>query len=73
MKYDVEKIAKDQAKEALKNETEGRIRDKEATEPRITEHTYISYVVVDLKDNEIAIESRDSFALPDMAVGAATA
>ena len=72
VKYDVEKIAKDQVKEVVKGETEGRLRDKEATEPRITENTYISYVVIDMKDNEIVIESKDSFALPDLAVGAAT-
>ena len=72
VKYDMEKIAKDQVKEVVKGETEGRLRDKEATEPRITENTYISYVVIDMKDNEIVIESKDSFALPDLAVGAAT-
>jgi ATP-dependent Clp protease ATP-binding subunit ClpC len=70
IKFDIEKLTKDQIKEALKDEFEEKSRDKELTEPRVTEHTYISYVVVDIKDNEVAIESRDNFTLPKMAVGA---
>ena len=71
IKFDVERITKDQIKEAIKGGPEENSRDKELTEPKVTESTYISYVVVDLKDGELAIESRDSFALPEMAVGAA--
>ena len=72
IKFDVEKVIKDQIKEVLKNEPEGKIKDKEITEPRVSENIYISYVVVDMKDNEIVIESKDDFALPNLAVGVAT-
>ena len=63
----MEKIIKD----LLKSEPEGRIKDKEITEPRVSENAYISYVVLDIKDGEIVIESKDNFALPNIAVGAA--
>ncbi|MFC1971336.1 ATP-dependent Clp protease ATP-binding subunit [Chloroflexota bacterium] len=72
IKFDVEKIIKDQIKEMLNNEPEGRRKNPEIMEPRISENIYISYVVVDIKDNEIVIESKDNFALPNMAVSAAT-
>jgi ATP-dependent Clp protease ATP-binding subunit ClpC len=71
IKFDVERITKDKIKEAIKGGPEENSRDKELTEPRVIESTYISYVVVDLKDGELTIESRDSFALPEIAVGAA--
>jgi ATP-dependent Clp protease ATP-binding subunit ClpC len=71
IKFDVERITKDKIKEAIKGGPEENSRDKELTEPKVIESTYISYVVVDLKDGELTIESRDSFALPEIAVGAA--
>ncbi len=71
IKIEEEKIIKDQIKEALKGEPEGRIKDKDATELRISENIYASYVVVDVKDDEIVIESKDEFVLPNLAVGAA--
>jgi ATP-dependent Clp protease ATP-binding subunit ClpC len=71
VKFDIEKLTKDQIKEVIKGGPEENSRDKELTEPRVTESTYISYVIVDIKDGEITIESRDSFVLPDIAVGAA--
>jgi len=65
IKYEIEKIIKEHLKEA-----KGKAKD--TSEYRITENAYISYVVVDIKDDEIYIESKDSFSLPNMAVGAAT-
>jgi ATP-dependent Clp protease ATP-binding subunit ClpC len=71
IKFDIEKLTKDRIKEALKDQYEEKSRDKELTEPKVTESTYVSYVVVDIKDGEITVDSLSSFALPDMAVGAA--
>ncbi len=70
IKFDVEKAAKDHIKELMKDEPEDSIRDKDVREPRVSENTYISYVVVDVKDGEIVIDSRENYVLPDMAVGA---
>jgi tRNA A58 N-methylase Trm61 len=67
----VEKIIKDQVKGVFKSEPEGKIKDKDITEPHVSENIYVSYVVVDVKDNEIVIESKDNFVLPNLAVGAA--
>ena len=61
VKYEVEKIIKEHLKEA-----KGKVKD--TSEYRVTENSYISYVVVDIKDDEIFIESKDSFSLPNMAV-----
>ena len=71
-KFDLGRIIKEQVKDVLKIESEGGIKDKEIIEPRISENTYVSYVVVDMKDGEIAVDSKDNFALPNLAVGAAT-
>jgi ATP-dependent Clp protease ATP-binding subunit ClpC len=71
IKFDVEKIAKDQIKELMKDEREDSLKSKEILEPRVSESTYISYVVVDVKDGEITIDSKENYVLPDMAVGAA--
>ncbi len=65
LKYEVEKIVKEHLKE-------GKGRVKDASECRITENAYVSYVVIDVKDDEILIESKESFSLPNIAVGAAT-
>jgi hypothetical protein len=69
-KYEIEKILKEHLKEAVKGEPEGKVKD--VLKPRIEENSYISYVVVDIKDSEIFIESRDNFSLPNVAVGAGT-
>ena len=66
IKFDVEKIIK----EALQSENEGGIKDRDILKPRIAENSYVSYVVVDVKDNEIVVESKDGFILPIVAVGA---
>jgi ATP-dependent Clp protease ATP-binding subunit ClpC len=65
VKFEVEKAIKDHLKDA-------KGKEKEKVEFRVTENSYISYVVIDVKDDEIIIESKDSFSLPNMAVGAAT-
>jgi len=70
-RFEVEKILKEHLKEAVKNEAESKTRD--ILKPHVTENTYISYVVVDTKDSEITVESRDHFSLPNVAVGAGTA
>ena len=72
VKFDLEKIVKDQVKELFKDEPEGGLKDKQLTEPKITENSYISYVIVDVKNEEIVIKSKGSFTLPSMPVGAAT-
>jgi nucleoid DNA-binding protein len=65
LKYEIEKTVKEHLKE-------GKGKFKDASEYRITENIYISYVVIDARDGEIVIESKDSFSLPNIAVGAAT-
>ncbi len=65
VKYEVEKVVKEHLKDA-----KGRLKD--ASDYRVTENAYVSYVVVDVKDEEIVIESKDNFPLPHMAVGAAS-
>jgi ATP-dependent Clp protease ATP-binding subunit ClpC len=65
IKYEVEKIVKEHFKEG-----KGKIKDTSAY--RVTENAYVSYVVVDVKDGEIVIESMEGFPLPDIAVGAVT-
>jgi hypothetical protein len=71
LKFEAEKIIKDQIKEAIEDKPEGITKDKDILEPRVSESSYISYVVVDMRDGEIVTESRDNFVLPDLAaVGA---
>ncbi|MDD5126876.1 MAG: ATP-dependent Clp protease ATP-binding subunit [Dehalococcoidales bacterium] len=70
IKLDLGKLISDEMKEALKDESEELAKDKNAAEPRIEEGVYTSYVVVDVKDGEVFIEAQDSFALPQVAVGA---
>jgi ATP-dependent Clp protease ATP-binding subunit ClpC len=65
VKFEVEKAIKDHLKDA-------KGKEKEKVEFRITENSYISYVVIDIKDDEIIIDSKDSFSMPNMAVSAAT-
>ena len=72
IKFDLEKIAKDQINELFKDEGEVKMKDKQAREPKITENSYVSYVVVDMKNNGIVIKSKGNFTLPNIAVGAAT-
>jgi hypothetical protein len=62
-KFEIEKAIKDHVKDEKGNEK---------VDFRVTENSYISYVIVDIKDEEIIIESKDSFLMPSMAVGAAT-
>ena len=70
IKFDVEKIINDKIEEARQNENEKGIKDKDVLKPRIVESSYVSYIVVDVKDNEITVESKDGFILPNVAVGA---
>jgi hypothetical protein len=71
IKFEIESIIKDQIKEATKGEPGAKTRDKDILEHRVTENNYVSYVVIDIKDNEIAIESKDNFVVPNLAaVGA---
>jgi ATP-dependent Clp protease ATP-binding subunit ClpC len=65
LKYEVEKIVKERLKE-------GKAKIKDTSAYRITENAYVSYVVIDVKDGDIVIESKDGFSLPNIAVGAAT-
>jgi len=71
IKFEIENIIKDQIKEVIKGEPEAKIKDKGIPEPRVIENSYVSYVVVDIKDDEIVIESKDNFVLPNLAVGVA--
>ena len=65
IKYDIEKIIKEQLKDA-----KGKVKD--TSDFHVTENAYVSEVVIDMKDDEIIIESKDNFSLPNMAVGAGT-
>jgi ATP-dependent Clp protease ATP-binding subunit ClpC len=69
-KFEVEKVIKDLIKETAKGEAEARLKEWE--KPHISENSYVSYVVVDLKETEITVESRDKFPLPKAPVGAGT-
>ncbi len=67
IKWDVEKIIRELEKGAGKNKgTRGKV-----PELKIAENTYVSYVVVDTKDEDIVIESKSKFAFPPQPVGAA--
>jgi ATP-dependent Clp protease ATP-binding subunit ClpC len=72
VKFDLERIIKDQVDELYKDDPAGKPKDKDITEPKVTEHSYVSYVIVDVKNDEIVIKSKGSFTLPSMPVGAAT-
>jgi ATP-dependent Clp protease ATP-binding subunit ClpC len=65
VKFEVEKIIKDHLKDA-------KDKPREKVEFRLAENSYISYVVIDIKDDEIVIDSMDNYPLPNIAVGAAT-
>jgi len=65
VKFEVERIIKERIKEA-------KSKPKETSEFRVTENSYVSYVVVDVKGEEIVISSQDSYPIPNLAVGAAT-
>jgi uncharacterized membrane protein len=60
----VEKIVKENLKE-----TKGKVKQNEY---KIAENAYVSYVVIDIKDEDITIESQDNFPLPNIPVGAAS-
>jgi ATP-dependent Clp protease ATP-binding subunit ClpC len=70
IKYDVEDIIKERLEETTKDK-HGR-KTKAIGEFSVSESSYISEVVVDVKDSEILIESKDNFSLPNVAVGAGT-
>jgi ATP-dependent Clp protease ATP-binding subunit ClpC len=72
IKFDIEKVVKDHLNELFKDEPEEKARNKELKEVKITESTYVSYVVIDVKNEEIVIKSKGSFTLPNVAVGAVT-
>ena len=63
-------MIREHLKEAAKAKPEASTR--EASEYRVTENTYISYIVIDVSEGEVVIESKDNFSLPNIAVGAAT-
>ena len=63
VKYEVEKVVKEHLKEA-----KGKAKDK--SDYHVAENVYVSYVVIDVKDEEIQIESEDHFPLPNIPVGA---
>jgi ATP-dependent Clp protease ATP-binding subunit ClpC len=65
IKYEVEKIVKEHFKE-----DKGKLKDTSTY--RVTENVYVSYVVVDVKDDEITIGSKVHFPLPKKAVDAVT-
>jgi len=69
IKFKMENIIKEQLKEAARDKPESKRKD--TNEFKVLENSYISYVVVEVKDDEIVIESKDNFSLPNIAVGAA--
>ncbi len=71
-KFEVEKVLKDLLRETAKGKGEAEARARDLEKPHIAENSYVSYVVIDLKENEMNVESRDKFSLPNVAVGAGT-
>jgi len=65
----VEKAIKEHLKEANKDKP-----GKTSSTPqyKLTEFSYVSYVVVDASDGDVVIESKEKFLLPEMAVAAAS-
>jgi hypothetical protein len=70
IRFKLENIIKERLKEAVKEKPEAKIKD--TNDFKVAESSYISYVVIDTKDDEIVIESKDNFSLPNIAVGAAS-
>jgi ATP-dependent Clp protease ATP-binding subunit ClpC len=68
MKFDIEKIIKDALEEKKKEESKKKA--KATDEFKVTENSYVSEVVVDVKGEEITIDSKKAFTLPKVAVGA---
>jgi len=68
MKYDIEKIIKEALEEKKKDES--RKKKKISEDFKVVENLYVSEVLVDVKDGEITIKSREDFSLPSVAVGA---
>jgi ATP-dependent Clp protease ATP-binding subunit ClpA len=67
-KFDIEKVIREQLEEVKSVKGKKKIKlDKEFT---VTENSYVTEVVVDVKDEEIFIESREHFSLPNLPVGA---
>jgi ATP-dependent Clp protease ATP-binding subunit ClpC len=67
LKFEVEKIIRDQLKELVEVKPGERIKDKDILKTQVVENGYVSYVTVDVKDSEIVIDSRDNFILPHLA------
>jgi len=68
MKYDTEKTIKDMLEEKKKEDSKKKARATD--EFKVTENSYVSEVLVDVKGGEITIDSRKAFTLPKVAVGA---
>jgi nucleoid DNA-binding protein len=62
VKFEAEKIIKEHLKE-----DKPKAQLKDGADYKITENTFVSYVVVDVKDDEIVIVSQDSYPLPEPA------
>jgi len=69
VKFDLEKLIRERLEEAKKDDS-GK-KAKPPADLKMTENAYVSEVLVDVKDGEITILSRDDFSLPNIAVGAA--
>ncbi|MBN1160846.1 MAG: ATP-dependent Clp protease ATP-binding subunit, partial [Dehalococcoidales bacterium] len=68
MKYDTQKIIKDALEEKKKEDSKKKARATD--EFKVTENSYVSEVVVDVKSGEITIDSKKAFTLPKVAVEA---
>jgi hypothetical protein len=69
VKFDLEKLIKERLEEAKKEES-GK-KAKPAADLKMTENAYVSEVVIDVKDGEVTIDSREEFTLPEVEVSAA--
>ena len=69
VKWEVEKTIKEHLKEANKGKP---VKTSSTPQYKLTEFSYVSYVIVDVKDGEVAIESTEKFQLPELAVAAAS-
>ncbi len=68
VKFDMEKIIREHMEETKKEEV-GK-KNQPPAELKITENAYVSEVVIDVKDGEVTIDSRENFSLPNVTVGA---
>ncbi len=69
LKFDMEKIIRDYLEETKKEAVNK--RPQPPAELKMTENAFVSEVIIDAKDGEITIDSKDGLSLPNLPVSAA--